>query len=221
MSEENEDENESETESSGLSPNAKRLSPEQWDEIERSFRMGEETVSGLSARYGVSTSTVSKRFKARNIQHGMDKPDPAKQAVAQATAIAAAALAQPKKTFAERREENIEKTKNTSYEIHNAIQIMIGNMLRDIAGPAKVSPQTKIADIKALNLMAKTNELARIGKYVLLDIMPDPDAVEMPTIVIDDIADEEIERLSRLHADEESDEILPEQEIEIEGDESS
>lgn len=215
------EETEKEDENSGSSPNAKRLTQEQWDEIERAFRMGEDTITGLAARYAVSAPTISKRFKVKGLHHGMDKPSPATAVAGQAAAIAAAQLAAaPKKTFAERREENIEKTKNTSYEIHNAIQIMIGNMLREIAGPAKVPAQAKMADIKALNWLAKTNEIARIGKYVLLDIMPDPDAVEMPTIIIDDLSEQEIEELSRRHGDEDEDELPPEQEVEIEGDEA-
>lgn len=210
---------ENENEAFGLSPNAKRLTPEQWDEIEREFRMGDDTITGLSARYGVSAPTISKRFKVKGLHHGMDKVAP--QAASQAAAIAAAALAVPKKTFAERREENIEKTKNTSYEIHNAIQIMIGNMIREIAGPAKVPAQSKHADIKALNLLAKTNEIARLGKYALLDIMPDPDAIEMPTIIIDDLSEQEIEELTKRHGEEDGDELPSEQDIEIEGDENS
>jgi hypothetical protein len=214
------EEAENENEGPESSPNAKRLTPDQWEEIERAFRMGEDTITGLGARYGVSAPTISKRFRSKGLHHGMDKPDPSATVAGQVAGIAAAQVAAaPKKTFAERRDENIEKTKTTSYEIHNAIQIMIGNMLREIAGPAKVAPQTKMADIKALNWLAKTNEIARIGKYALLDIAPDPEAVEMPTIIIDDLSDQEIDDLARRNEDDE-DGLPPEQEVEIEGDES-
>lgn len=217
MSDETEIENE---DASGASPNAKRLTQEQWEEIERSYRMGEEKIPILSARYGVSAPTISKRFKAKGVVFAMDRPDPNAQAAAQAAAIIAQQqAAQPKKTFAEKREENVEKTKQTSYDIHNAIQVMIGTMIRDFVGPNKVLPQTKMADIKALNWLAKTNEIARIGRYAILDILPEVNTEDLPNMAIDDLHDLEVEELARRNGDDEDEEesLVGDQDVEIEG----
>lgn len=204
------DENDNDT--SGSSPNAKRLTPETWAEIEELYATGQVKSVELAARYGVSTSTLSRRFQSRNIVWNSKPSQAAAQAVAAASAAVAAA---PKKTFAERREERIEETKNRSYEIHNAVQIILGNMIREF-GARSALPQDKMADIKALRLLAQTNEITRQGRYAILDIQPDPEAIDKPNILIDDLHDEEIARMQQEH--DEDGEIIEgaEEEIEIE-----
>lgn len=201
------------TEESGSSPNAKRLSSETWAEIEELYATGQVKSVELAARYGVSTSTLSRRFQSRNIVWNSKPTQAAAAAVAAANAAIAAA---PKKTFAERREERIDETKTRSYEIHNAVQILLGNMIREFGSKTSL-PQDKMADIKALRLLAQTNEISRQGRYAILDIMPDPEAIERPTILIDDLHDDEIAKMQQEHG--EDNEILEgdEEEVSIEG----
>lgn len=202
---------ETETEEAGGSSNGKRISPEVWEEIEELYETGQVKSVELSARYGVSTSTLSRRFQARKI---VWNSRPISTAAATAVAHAAAAVAAaPKKTFAERRIERIEETKNRTYELHNALHILYGNMIREF-GAKTAEPGDRAADIKALRLLGQGIEISRIGKYSLLDITPDPADFDHPTIVIDDLHDDEIAEMQR-QQDEDGDMIV-EEEVEIE-----
>lgn len=172
--------------------NGKRIDSETWTEIERLYEHGEAKGTDLTARYGISSGTLSKRFKSRKITFGSKSP-----AVAAASAAAAAALAgPPKRTWNEMRETRIEETKRRTYEIHSAIGTMMTNMLREFAG-GTATPQDKLNSIKALGLMAKANEITRIGRYVLLDINPDVVEEDLPGILIEDITQDEIDALQR------------------------
>ena len=195
----------------GEDPKAKRLTPEQWAEIEAHCAYNTMSNRDMMVKYEISRRGLRKHFERM-----MEKGTPiergskahllaAKTAAAIGVKVSAAAAAAPvASAFNEKRKENIEWSKTTLFQQDRNNQIMIMKVQKEIQAGTRTAADG-FADMKTLNLIARALLTTRQNRYVLLDIANDIDEAALPKLIFEDLNDEEIALMQKSDAGGEDD----------------
>jgi hypothetical protein len=184
-----------------------RLTPATWAEIRSHWEVGEVTLAELAERYSVSTRALQTHFSQHRTLKGA-------KAAALAQAVQAKVLEQ-ELPDADLLVERARITRERAYRNASVVEDLVMAQLAQ----AQRSPEAAFkasAALKALSLAAGTLERAYALKSSVLRLDKDPtDGRELPKLILDDITQEEIDKIQRGDDDNDwNDEVVDEEDVE-------
>jgi hypothetical protein len=191
------------------------LTEVEWAQVVELWEMGEVTLDDLAKQFKVTPGAISKGLKKRGATKGA-------KAAARAAAIAAAAAAGTAaavKTFAEERKLRIEQTKTDHYNWSTTISKLAMKELLECQKKGAAFA-TVDANLRALRRAMAILSEARIERYELLDAKGEVDEKELPQLLIENLTEEEIEKLRSMAEEDELEVELPKEiseEVVVEG----
>lgn len=204
----------------------KRLTSEQWREIETHWEYGTKRTVEICQEYGISASAVTQHFESLKragtpIIKGSKKHLLAAKTAAAVTTTAATTAAVEVSEFAGKRKKRIEQTKETLYQASLANHIFFNEIQRAIKlGTTTLAQQEK--NLKALRHAEAWIKANRENRYVLLDIEREIDELNLPILSFEDLTQEEISTIQNSDDDDGDDldgldDIDPDDDIIAEG----
>lgn len=198
------------------SDSAKRLTPEEWDEIRNLLEYGKAKISELAQRFGVTPQAIHQYCARHKIQVGSKKHLLEKKV---STEVAKAEADKVNKHNLERRA-RIDETKKEHYEANKFIARNIISILAktSTSAPPVGSPRfaEEFGNIKALRAAAAALAQIRQERYAILDVDGDVDEQSLPKLIIRDLSKEEIDLLKNMSEDDEDEFDLPEVKVPLE-----
>lgn len=187
-----------------------RIPEDKWIEMETAYELGVTTQGDLAAKYGVSRQSISRRFKRRGITSGSK----ASQIAAAATAAATAVAAKRASEFAEKRADMVEQTRMEGY---NTIRIA-GQLMTKLISDTRASSHSLATIQDDLKVLVRYQDAWIRGTRARLKDILNADALvdeaTLPSLVIDDITQAEIDKIQR--GDEDSDDEVIDIDAELE-----
>lgn len=175
-----------------------RLSKKDWEEISTLWELGEIKLSEICRRWKISKQAVIRYFKRNGIVQNSRKSE-VKTAVIAGVAAATAAAAVP--TFADKRKQRIEETRESHYQAADYLTKLTTKTLIDAVRDKKPLASVR-EDLKALRYASAIHETMLRIRLDVLNAHDEIDEVEMPSFQIVDLTDKDIEEL-RAKQDEE------------------
>lgn len=161
----------------------KRLTPEEWESVKTKWELGSATLAQLSEEFGVRADTLQRRLKSAGVEKGI-------RAGEVATAVKEEIL-----NNAVVRTRQIEETKNDHYDYAVALAKMTMSVIVQ-ARKDKRAIATTNNDLSALSKAAKTLEVLRKERFVILGLdKDDGDPEDQPELMITVMDDEMIESI--------------------------
>lgn len=179
-----------------------KLSEAEWAQLEAEYSVGDSTLEELSARHGPSVRAIQMRFADRGISKGSAT---ATLAAAVAERVHANALNDADALAAKARQ-----AREDAFDGADLIErLVIGQLQAAQHDPAAASRMS--GTLRALGLAAQTLERTHALKRAALGLQ-DNDLLgkELPRLVIDDITQEQIDRIQAGDDDSNDDDILDE-----------
>jgi hypothetical protein len=170
-----------------------RMSSADFAEARELYELGKASLGELADTYGVSRQALSKRFKAAGAVKDSRKDEIAAVAGAAAKSASAATAAAIAERFTDRRADWIEETRIQGYQALKSVKILAHKTLMD-AHRSGVSVSTVDEDMKTfarLNKILVDNIAASLD---LLQAHEHVDEEDLPTLIIEDLTDDEILR---------------------------
>lgn len=168
----------------------KRLSPEQWGEIERHWEHETMRVKEICSHYGISPQAIRQHMTANpHIKKG-SKAHLVKAAVAAPVGAAATVPSD----FEAKKKERIEQTKEAIYRSSNANAALFGRLQKEIVDGTRTLEGTEKA-FKALRVAEGFLKLSRDNRYAVLDIANDINEQDLPVLVFEDLTQDEIRKI--------------------------
>lgn len=185
---------------SGASKPARRLTDADFAEIVELYELGKAGLSELAETYGVSRQALSKRFKDAGVVRGSRAHEVAATTKKAATGAPSTAGGIIIERFADKRPGWIEETKMQGYGALKMVQqlaqkIVADHMRRSPAGaPAGTTPAMAAIedDLKAVQRFGKILNDNLAARLDLLDADNFVAEEDLPSLVIEDVTDEEI-----------------------------
>jgi hypothetical protein len=178
----------------------KRLTLEQWAEIEAHCAYNTMSNKDMVAKYGVSKNAIYKHFlklmeNGKPIERGSKAHLlAAKTAAAIGVRITAAAAAPIVSAFNEKRKDNIEFTKTSLFNQDKSNHAQLMKLQKAFADGTK-TPAEAYGDLKSLNLVTRIIHGMRENRWALLDIENDIDETSLPKLIFEDLSDDQIKEL--------------------------
>jgi DNA-binding transcriptional ArsR family regulator len=179
-----------ETTSGSRKSRGPKLSAAQWADIRLAYEMGEANVGTLAARYGISPSAVSQHFTKQEPKLIFGRIP------REATEKASKAAEAEKHTFASKRLDRIEKSKEDGFNVTSAINVLNSRLIGQAARDG-VTLSSLAAEFKALRNAALINAEIIEQRRFLLDMDSNIDANELPILPIRDYSANELDELQR------------------------
>jgi hypothetical protein len=166
------------------------LTPAEWAEAVTLWELGTMKLRELAAKFRISEAGMSKGLTKR----GATKGSRAKEVAATVAKTVLKAAEDEALTAAEERQRKINETKAQHYEWSKMLgqQIMARLAAAQKDGRAF---ETEIVNIKTLRIAVAGLGQIRQERYAILDADRQIDEDELPTLVIQDLSEAEIERL--------------------------
>jgi hypothetical protein len=173
----------------------KRLSPEQWREIETHWECGTMRTVEICRHYGITPSAVTQHFDALKkagtpIIKNSKKGQIQKAAAAAAVAQTAGAVS----GFETKRKSRIETTKESLYA-SSVINHMEFHKIQQQIRAGTITPKEAVSDFKALRMAESFITLNRENRYSLLDVENDVAERDLPVLVFEDLTEAEIKAI--------------------------
>lgn len=162
----------------------KRLTPEQWRQIEEHWEYGTRTKE-ICAEFGVTPQAVTQHM--RGLPH-IKKAS--KQRPGMTPALPAAPPA-PISDFESKRRERIEQTKEHIYRSSSANWALFSRIQKELL-EGKRNLESCEKAFKVLRQGETFLQLNRGNRYAVLDIENDINEQNLPTLVLEDLTKEEI-----------------------------
>lgn len=176
-----------EAEIEGKTSKQKRLSLAEWEQVKLLWEYGNHTLAELSDQFGIRSDTIQRRLKDEGIEKGAKAHE-----VANATATAM------HDEMAKQAAENMKRiveTKNDHYRYAEALARMTMAEVVE-AKNSRQALSTKDANLAALNKAAKTLEVLRKERWVLLGLdREDGDPEDMDELLISELSQEQIDAM--------------------------
>jgi biotin operon repressor len=206
----------------------KRLTTEQWAEIENHWAYGTKSSKELSEEFGITPAAIRMHFKklmdegvpiARNSKRHLLA---GKTAAAVTGKVAETAAGTIIGAFASKRRERIEQTKTTIFNQSQINQVTLMNLQKKIADPASalagITPATYAEDFKVIQRIEATLGMMIKNRWTILDVENDIDEATLPILSFEDLTAAEIIKAQMGEEEEDDDIDLPE-EVEVDEDE--
>lgn len=186
---------------SGASKPGPKLTDAQFAEIVELYELGTMGLADLASRYGVTRQNLSKRFKDAGVRRGSRAHEIAaatkKAATGAPSATASGILVE---RFADRRPGWIEETKMQGYGALKMVQQLAQKVVADhmrTATPGSPSPAlaTIDDDLKSIQRFGKILNDNLAARLHLLDADNFVAEEDLPSLVIEDVTDDEILRV--------------------------
>lgn len=197
----------------------KRLTPEQWAEIEAHIEYNTMTGNQIREKYGISASAISqhirRRFerdgykiirgsKKREVEEKIAEKVAEKSAEKTAESVASAAV----ETFEAKRRQRAENFKENAYLATLQMMRLIIKKQRDINDAVeKGHPLPSSRELRQLEQALRS---AKESMWEILKIDDDVEEDQLPVLQFQDLTQEEISRLQKVGEEDESVELLPE-----------
>jgi hypothetical protein len=175
---------------------ATRLTPDEWAKVRAMYESGVPTLAALSAEFGVAKSTISAHFK----KHGTTRGSRSAEVTARIEEKVAEKLAEIATTFADKKVQRIEETKNEHYEAARFISKMVNKTLVD-AVKDKIPLSAIYNNLKSLRIAQATLAQARQERFEILDVANEIDERDLPHIIFDDLSEKDIAELQARNDD--------------------
>lgn len=181
----------------------KRLTREQWLEIEDHVAFNTKSGRDICKEYGISSRGFSSHFE-RRMKDGVFIGRGSKRHLLSGK-VAAAVVAGVATTttsaiigaFAAKRKERIEQTKTSLFQQSQIIQSLLNMVLKDVADTTK--PDATAASMtdhfKALQRAEAINASMVKTRWILLDVENDIDEATMPKLIFEDLTQAEIDAM--------------------------
>ena len=165
----------------------KRLSPTEWEQLKLLWEYGDHTLTDLSDQFGIRPDTIQRRLKEDGIEKGARAHE-----VKNATATAM------HEEMAKQAAENMKRvveTRNDHYRYAEALAKMTMSEVVE-AKNSRQAIATKDANLAALNKAAKTLEVLRKERWILLGLdREDGDPEDMDELLISELSQEQIDAM--------------------------
>jgi hypothetical protein len=186
-------------------PKAKRLSPEEWLEIENHCGFNTMSNKNMAIKYGISSQAIYNHFDrlmkdGNPIQRGSRVIKPAAAPVKEPTPSAAPVVS----AFNTARKQNIENAKTSLHNQDIAAQRQLMNIQKEIEAKTR-APRECHADIKAIVHLISGLRLLRENRWALLDVENDIDEASLPKLIFEDLSEAEITLMQQSDAGAEGD----------------
>lgn len=162
----------------------KRLTPAEWERVKILWEYGNHTLAELSKEFGIRLDTIQRRLKDDGIEKG-----------ARAHEVKAATSEAAHDEMARQAADNVKRineTRNDHYRYAEALARMTMAEIVD-AKNSKMALSTKDANLGALNKAAKTLEVLRKERWVLLGLdREDGDPEDMDELMISELSPQQI-----------------------------
>ncbi len=165
----------------------KRLTPAEWEQVKLLWEYGNHTLADLSKQFGIRPDTIQRRLKEDNVEKG-----------ARAHEAASSAVNAVHDEMAKQAAENVKRIVETRNDHYRFAEVLARMTMGEIIA-AKNSKQafaTKDANLAALNKAAKTLEVLRKERWVILGLdREDGDPEDMDELMITELSQEQIEAM--------------------------
>jgi hypothetical protein len=193
----------------------KRLTKQQWLEIEDHVAYNTMSRKELEDHYDISGNSIRSHFKrlmAEGVYIGRGSKRhllAGKTAAAVAGGVAGSTASAIIGAFASKRKERIEQTKTTLFQQSQIIQTLLNMTLKDIADLTKPDKTAAALsdDIKALQRAENINASMVKTRWILLDIENDIDEATMPKLLFEDLTQAEITALQNASEEDDGDDL--------------
>ena len=189
-----------------------RLTDEQWKEICDLYELGQASTPELSKKFGVSVQALSQYFKRHSIVKGSKAEALKKAATAAAAAATATVVA---KKVADFEEERLERISHAKRSFDDAQRVLSQAITAAYVGAVKDGRpvSTEAANVKTLRMMISALSVSRQERFAILEADKLIDEAKLPTLVIEDLSQNQIEELQKQAADLDLDVELPELDV--------
>lgn len=171
----------------------KRLSDETWEEIRRIYEHDEASggVTELAARFSVSKQAIHQHFRKHKVVRGSKK----KKAIEEGTKKSIGA-----EEWARQRAERIAQVRTAQFQSNLVLQAEVMKIVAE-SRAAGTPIHLRSADVKTLDKAADVLTKTRNALMEVLDAANYVDDVDLPTLLVDDLSQAQIEE-ARKGADE-------------------
>lgn len=180
----------------------RRLTPEEWREIEVHWEYGTLSTKEICEKFGITPSAVTQHFaalKARGIiiVKNSKKAELAKKTAAAVTGAAAGSAAgKAISAFNEKRAERAEQTKEAIYRQSAFNAVIFGRLQKEIADGTRTMASCK-AEFQALRLAEAYLKLSRENRYAVLEIEHMVDEDDLPVLAFEELTPDEIKQIQQ------------------------
>ena len=165
----------------------KRLTPAEWEQVKLLWEYGNHTLADLSKQFGIRPDTIQRRLKEDNVEKG-----------ARAHEAASSAVNAVHDEMAKQAAENVKRIVETRNDHYRFAEVLARMTMGEIiaAKNAKQAFATKDANLAALNKAAKTLEVLRKERWVILGLdREDGDPEDMDELMITELSQEQIDAM--------------------------
>lgn len=175
-----------------------RMTPKEWAKAEVLWRSGEMTAEQIGAKFGKEATTIKKHFAKRGVRYGSNAEEIRKKAQEENTA---AALEEVSLVT-----QRIRETKEEHYKMSSAIAKLTWTEVLQ-ARQNKTPYAAIIGNLKALETAANVLAKTRAERYAVLGLDKDDnqDADLLPTLLVQELTEEQVESLRNMQDKEEFD----------------
>lgn len=173
----------------------KRLTAEEWHKIEVYWELGTMGTKALGAMFGVSPQAIRKHMSTRPHIVKNSKAHLNHQRAAQLAAMPPIAPPPPS-DFETKRKARIEQTKEAIYRATTTNAIVFGRIQKDIVDGVRTIADAK-SEIIALRHAEAYLKLSSENRYKVLDIEGDVDERDLPSLILEDLTKEEIQKIQQ------------------------
>lgn len=171
---------------------ARRLTDAEFAEIRELYELGTAGLTDLADKYKISRQALSKRFKDAGVVRGSRAAEVAEAAKKAAAAAAASSVTPVVERFIEKRDQWVEETRVGA--IHNMalVERLTKKTIKEALDARK--PLAAYDDeFKAIERIKKI--LIDASRHKLIDVLEASDLIDednLPTLVLEDLTDEDI-----------------------------
>lgn len=165
----------------------KRLTPAEWEQVKLLWEYGNHTLADLSKEYGIRPDTIQRRLKEDDVEKG-----------ARAHEVASGVVNAVHDEMAKQAAENVKRIVETRNDHYRYAEVLARMTMGEIvsAKNANQSFATKDASLAALNKAAKTLEVLRKERWVILGLdREDGDPEDMDELMITELSQEQIDAM--------------------------
>lgn len=176
-------------------PGAKRLTPEQWAEIETHWECETMRAIDICKKYSISATSLTKHFRRHKILRGSKKHLIKKAAEVKIMGAVAASSDPLAVAYEQKRKNRITQTRETFMNQSAALTSRWNKIEKEILDGDRTEAQCA-NDFKAMRhaiLAAKTIAETRLE---ILNADADVDEAKLPTLVFRDLGEDEIQAMS-------------------------
>ena len=176
----------------------KRLTSAQWTDIVTRWELGTIKMAQIIEEFGISKQAVQKYFKRNNVVGGSRKGE-IKTAIVAGAAKSVVASTTP--TFADKRKQRIEDTREAHYNAAHLISQLTNKLLMETARPAApgAPPAKTLAqikeDLRALRYASAIQDQALKMRLDVLNAHDEIDETEMPEFKVEVLTADDIEEI--------------------------